>query len=300
MSFAGEGRILCQLTNNASMASGCVGKIGAEGGTSISAGIQTGMRVMVTGRRDLVPADEDVKEVMLVLSDGVDDAGCEPVVQVADQVKAAGILVVAVCIGLDCDRECLLAAASSPRYWYPVDVASDLARAFDDITALLLQVRSEAQRVVISALTIVDRLPPNMAYVPDSAVPPPNTIDPTSSELVWRFAHVPAEGVTITLRALPLEVGVHATNAGATAAFTDSKGLTGAFAFDDPIVNVVWPPTALPTPSATPVLTAMPTPSPTPAPTSVETPTSAPSPQPTASPATEPLYFPRVLANGMP
>ena len=291
VAFAGSATILCQLTDNASRASGCVGKVGASGGTSISAGILAGIRVLVTGRRALEVDAESIREVMVVLSDGADNAGCGPVQRAAGQASAQGILVISVCVGSGCDVQCMRSIATSPRYYFEARSASQLAGVFE-------QIRKGIQNIILKQMTVTDNLPPNMALVPDSAQPPPNTISDNLDQLVWQQSHVPKEGLTFTFKVRPLEVGYHKTNgctgctSGAYGSFKDNKDRTGTFDFTDPVVLVLNP-----SPLQTPTIPPPPPPTPTPTPTNTTgpTPTNTPTPTPTPTGKPGPIYLPVLL-----
>jgi hypothetical protein len=73
--FNTQARTLCQLTNQESRAVGCVNNVQANGGTAIDLGILEGLQVLRRGRRTEIPP----REVMIVLSDGGNNAGCDPV-----------------------------------------------------------------------------------------------------------------------------------------------------------------------------------------------------------------------------
>lgn len=273
VSYSGSATILCHLTDNASRASGCVGKVGAAGGSSIASGVLAGIQVLAQGRRDQEVA-ADIREVLLVVADGPDDAECGPVERAAGQAKGQGMLVISLSGGPDADVPCMRSIASSPRYSLEPSGPEPMAEGFVQATALLQSINSDFREMVIAGHSVTDRLPPNMAYVPGSAVPPPSAIDASASVLTWRFAFMPPDGVTITLRVRPLEAGYHPTNAGATGVFTDTRGRTVDFAFPDPWVSVLAALTPQPTPTggSTPTATASPTA--TPSPTNVASPTS--------------------------
>jgi len=293
VSFNSAANILCQLTDNASRVSGCVGKVGASGSSSISSGILAGIRVLLSGRRDLEAPAEDIREVMLVVADGPDSAGCGPVQRAAGQATGQGILLISMSGGPASDVPCMRSIASSPHYALESTGHGHMADVFGQAIAVLEAIRHDMSATALAGLSVTDRLPPNMAYVPGSAIPPPSAVDATASELSWRFAFVPPDGLTITLRVRPLEVGHHATNAGATGVLTDTLGRTGTFAFTDPSILVLNP-----LPMQTPT---NPPQTPTEVPTATGVPTRAASPTPTAvSSAALYFYFPCTYSDALP
>lgn len=284
VSFNSTANVLCQLTDSTSRASSCVNRVGASGGTSISQGIIAGIKVFNQGRRD-VPDPDSLREVMVVLSDGADNAGCGPVQRAAGQASGAGILVVTVCVGDGCDVQCMRSVASSPRYFFEARQASQLGAVFE-------QIRKQIQNVILKQMTVIDTLPDNMEYVEGSGQPEPNDFGTNNDQLTWRTSFVPKEGVTYTFKLRPREVGYHRTNNGAYGEFRDNKNRTGSFDFLDPYVLVLKPeslqtPTMPPTPTPTNTPTNTPTTGPTLTPT--PTPTNTPTPKP------GPIYLPITL-----
>ncbi len=272
--FNSAAKILCQLTNRSGTASGCVGRVGAAGGTNIGEGINAGLRVLQKGRQGIGDPDA-IREVMVVLSDGEDNQGCGNVQAAAGKVKAQGILLITVCVGTSCDAQCMRQVATSPRYFFEARSASQLANVFE-------QIRRQIQSILLKSLKVVDNLPPNMVLVEGSAEPAPNSTGPNNDQLEWRTSFVPREGVTFSFKVKPQEVGHWPTNNGAWGEFTDNKSRKGTFDFRDPYILVLNPrplststvPPPPPTPTNTP--TVGPTVTPTNTPTNTPTPTPGP------------------------
>ena len=285
--------ILCQLTNSSTQAKSCVGRVVAIGGTNITAGIQAGIRVLGNGRRNVQDVNL-LREVMVVLSDGSDNNGCGGVLSASSQARATGAIVMTVCVGSGCDTQCMRAAASSARYYFAAANAGQLQAIFE-------RIRQEIFNIVVKRLTVIDTLPANMQYVPDSADPQPDRIGPDGSELEWSPNAVPKDGITMTFKVKPLEVGYHPTNLSGTGEFIDNKGKKGAYAFEVPWVMVLQPfPLATPTvpPPTEPPPTRTPGPPPTPTNTPVPptpTPTLTPTPTPTPTPKPRPIYLPIIV-----
>ncbi len=279
--FNNAAKVLCQLTNLPNQANGCVGRVGAAGGTCIDCGIKAGVGVMTRGRTNAADRDT-IREVMVVLSDGENNAGCGPVLAAAGQAKGAGILVITVCVGTGCDVQCMRQAATSPRYFFEARQASQLVNVFDAI-------RKQFQNIILKGLTVIDNIPENMDYIEGSAQPEPNAIGANGEYLEWRQTHIPKDGVTFTFKVRPLEVGYHRTNKGAYGTYTDNKNRSGDFIFRDPWVLVLQPePLATGTPPPTPPPTPTNTPTNTPGPTPTDTPT----PTVTPTPRPGPIYLP--------
>jgi Mg-chelatase subunit ChlD len=281
--FNDKAQTLCQLTNNTNRLRGCVNQVAADGGTAIDAGVTEGLKVLYRGRSE-VEDKASLQEVMVVVSDGENNNRCGPVLDAARQAKATA-LVATVCVGAACDAQCMRQAATSARYFFTANNANGL-------TEVLNKIRADILNITLRRLTVADTLPANMAYVPDSAEPEPDRIGPNGDELEWQLNHVPKDGVTITFRVKPLEVGYHPTNIVAFGEFLDNKNRKGEFVYEVPHVTVLQPfpmvtPTGLP-----------PTPTFTPPPTPTHTPTGAPPtapPPPTPTPRPGPIYLPLVI-----
>ncbi len=276
--FSSIAKTLSQLTNNEGRAVGAIRKVGASGGTAIDQGIKEGLKVLVRGRGGGASAG-NIHEVMVVLSDGGNNAGCPPVLQAANQAKNQGVLMITICVGSGCDAQCMRQAASSPRYFFQVQNAGQLKQVFQ-------QIRDELRNIILKKLTITDTLPDNMRYVPDSAEPEPDTMTPAGDKLTWDTNFVPKDGVTITFEVEPLEPGYWPTNVEARGDFKDNLNRDGSFIYGVPWVTVLRP-DAIPTPTEPP-------PPPTATPTFTPGPTVTPTPTPTNTPTPRPLpiYLP--------
>jgi hypothetical protein len=229
----------CPLTGELDQVKQCIDRAGAGGSAAGDAGIREGLRVIFAGRRAAADADA-ISEVMVWFSSGKYDRGCDPLLGAASQVKRQGIIMITACLGGDCDTPCLRAAASSSRYFF-TDIDS-LLRVFD-------RIRSDAARLGVRRVTIIDVLPPTVAYVPLSAEPEA-VLSPAGDQLVWTVNFVPPDGLTVTLRLRPLHAGRHSVSLETVAEFIDNKNHTGSFTYPAITVTVLEPyPHATPTPA---------------------------------------------------
>jgi Mg-chelatase subunit ChlD len=256
----------CQLSNQEARVTGCIMGIGAAGGTRIDLGIEEGMRVLRQGRGR--GADRDsIREVMIVLSDGGNNAGCDPVLRAAGEAKGQGILVITICVGAQCDASCMRRAATSPRYFFEATNTSQLGEIFE-------RIRDEIVGIDLRRLDIEDVLPANMLYLEDVNQEDPPSWNPNERVLSWVANHVPKDGVTYTFRVEPQQVGYWPTNVEAKGTMLDNKSRSGEFFFEVPYVTVMNPnPLATPADPPTP-----PTHTPAPPPTVTITPTPRPRP----------------------
>lgn len=241
--FNAAATTLCELTNTASQAKSCVSRVAAEGGTCIDCGIREGLRVLLSGRREAGIA-ADLAETMVVFADGANNAGCESVLSAARQAKAQGIIMISVCMGAGCDAQCMRQAASSARYFYEIGDAAGLIAVFENI-------RRTLGAAMLRRLTIVDSLPPNMDLVPDSPIPAAD-VSPDGRTLTWQSNFQPAEGMTVTFKVRPREVGQHPTNVAARAEFVDGTRAVGAVTYPVPLVQVLAVPGVAPSPTPAP------------------------------------------------
>jgi Mg-chelatase subunit ChlD len=231
--------------------------------------------------------------VMVVMSDGVNSAGPEPVLTAAEAAKAAGTIIYSIGFGSDADEDTLRAAASSPAHYF-------FAPTGEDLVAIYTQIASEVRNIAATDVTITDILPDVVSYVPDSGEPPPMV---EGNVLTWGFATLPTTGITLTYDIVPQVGGTYHTNVSAIGEYTDSEGGTGTVVFPNPLITVLEP-TPTPTPTSTvtptPTVTSTPTPTTTPTPTFTTTPTSTPTatltptPTATATPTITPTPRPRL------
>jgi len=210
----------CQLSNSEAALVSCLRTITAFGGSQIEVGILAGLDILAEGRQGL-GQDVTPNEVMVLLSQGQNRLGCEPMKAAARKAKGQGVLMVTVCTSASCDSQCLRECASSARYFYFMDQVVGLNAVLGSLQ------RPETPIIGLKQLTVVDRLPPNMGLVEDAASL--GNWDPVARTLtVPLAAGNSTSGLQVAYRIEPLDVGTHATSLGATANFTDLKGFGGS------------------------------------------------------------------------
>jgi len=268
--FNDEAQTLCKLTNDAGKLRSCVNKVDASHGTAIDKGIREGMEVLRDGR------PTTAHEVLIVLTDGVNNDGCTPVVREAGSAKSQDVAVGSICFTSDCDVSCMKDIATSLDWFWEAKSQGELERAYGNIQA--------KTHVALGSTVISSTIPINMTLVTDSVMPP---ADFQNNILTWNFEQ-PTTAITLTYRVQPLEAG--SWNAvEARGQLLDSIRATGVFTFPVAPIQVNGVPT--PTPSTTPEQS---TPSATPPrPTNTPEITETPTATPTKATSSWTIYLPR-------
>jgi uncharacterized protein YegL len=253
--FNSFARPLCQLTNVEGRVRGCINKVGAGGGTSIQKGLTEGLKVTRTGRNAFGVGK--IFEMMIVLTDGEDNEGCQPVIKAAKLVKDEEILVASVCLGGGCDRACMRQVASSTSYFYSVDNPADLLPAFEGIAASILSHK-------LFRMTLVAELPEDMIYLENSSQPP-SEVSADRQRLEWQQSFVPEQELSFSFDVRPQKLGFRRLTTGVILDFVDLVGRGGQATARPAWVSVFGPFSPPPNHSPpTPIPTLTPTPTPTP------------------------------------
>jgi len=264
VTFSATAETLCDLTDDVERVKGCVARVDAIGESAIDTGIGEGLKVLDRGRDGVGDAPA---EFLIVFSDSANNRRCPEAVAAAKQAEARGVGLLAVCPSAKCDTGCM------KQIW------PDLAGIGNvDYPFSMIQWDVGCSRFIVVKIDhaiITDTLPANMAYVAGSAVPP-STVGADSRTLVWRAASLTVDGITITYKVRPLQVGYRATSESTVAALWDNRGsdpITTTFpvpwitalqpypiaTISDPLVPTLTPPpTATPTPGSHPGRIVMP------------------------------------------
>jgi hypothetical protein len=179
-----------------------------------------------------------INSVMVIVTDGANNNGCQPVKQAAARAKRIGFLIATVGLGGSrADADCLRDIASSDQYFYEVRTTRQLIQSLE-------QFRVSISQAALRTLYVVDVLPDSMAYIPGSASPPAE-VSGDQKTLEWDAGLVPSSGITFTFRIRPLKAGSHRTHSSAMAEYGDIQNLTGTVEFPVRLVSVmrsIWPP----------------------------------------------------------
>jgi len=261
-SFSDKAYIDTEMTDSAGRVLSAIDGLDLEFGTVIADGLDLSREMLMRARSD-APRDRPPVETIIILSDGRPyfDTPAE-VQRAAAKIKSQDILLISICVGGDCDTALMRSIASRPNLFFDVKNASRLVATFNDIIDELLDTQ-------LRLIEITDVVPDNMRYIEGSAIP--EVFSFADNTLYWRWTAVPKEGITITYRLEPLEVGIWPTNVEAHATFRDTQNRIGNIAFPVPTVEGIAP-TATPTPGPPEPPPPTPTNTPTNTPTATNTP----------------------------
>lgn len=237
-------RTLVHLTNTELRVKNAIKRVQAQGQTRTDLGIKTGLQTLLRGRMSLpAGSPQYINELMIVFSDGNNSTGCNDILNSARQVKSHGVILLAVCVGDDCDTQCLRQAASSSRYFFGLDDASRLNAVFD-------RIRKDIIRISLRQATITDLLPPSAEFLPGSEEPGAYvSVRPEGTRLSWTTPPYWWDSITVTYLARPLAAGRQPISLGATAEFRDTADQVHKVRFQIPFVDVQAassPPTSTP------------------------------------------------------
>lgn len=253
VSFNNSAETVCPLTNQIAKLMGCLSKLGnaPTGGTDITSGLVEAGNMLKKGRKQ---APTRPSTAVLLLSDGTNQAGCNPVQRAAQDLKREGSLLGTVCVGADCDQECMRSAASQPRFALAVTDAAQLAGAF-------AKLRRELVDLVLEDATITQLLPPDLMVVgvgaPGEPDPFVNSDPEAGASLRWKVSVVASSGLTLSYRVRPTRLGAQPSGTKAWTVLRRSDGAGLAADFPQRTILVLQapaePPTAAPSPTNTPV-----------------------------------------------
>ena len=209
--FNSAARTLCQLTNDADRVRACITRVGAAGGTAIEKAIAAGMKALRKVRFDspgVLPS-----EVMIVLTDGANNAGCPSVLTSAKAAKDSGITIHGICLGAGCDAICLRSVASSMNHFYSVDAANQLGPVFTQIGATITQ-------NVVHRMQIVEYIPESFEVL-EAFTSGGGRWDITQRQITWDVDHGVPQGLSVSYRLRALSGGFHALGEGSAISFED-------------------------------------------------------------------------------
>jgi len=229
VSFNDQAALVSPLTRDLAALGRKVVALSAVGDTQLSGALGVAIQQLRTA--DKPP---DVRQAILIVTDAnpSDDAWAR-----LDQARTLGIAVAAMVFEQG--------QAADPFF---LDVLAQvggellLDPAPRQVTAYAASLTTTTENPgLFRELTLTDDIPANMRYVPDSARPPA-LFDAAANRLTWRLGPVAAaDGLRLTYRLTPLEVGDWPTNVQAGTEHVDALGHQGRLVFPIPRVEVVAP-----------------------------------------------------------
>ena len=219
--FNSSAKVHCELTNDTAEAEICVDAVDATGGNAMDLGINEAVQLIRKGRA--LAEQTNPNEVIIVLGGSPHDEGCPPVVRAAGSAKGQGILVVAVCIGPDCDPTCLRQTASSSRYFFDVSSDGDLADVLAEISDIMNRI--DETRPTWKQLIISEHIPEHIKLV-EGTISEGGVFNAGDREIQWRN-NFPGDTVTMTYKIRPLISGFLETNDPSFLKYRDSQNRSG-------------------------------------------------------------------------
>lgn len=106
-------QVNCRFMNDDRRLTGCINMVRERPGTDIEAAMAAAHREFVSSRGGALPTNQG-DEIILLFSDGHNNAGCERVVPTAKKIKASGIRIISMALGPEANLRCMAELASSP------------------------------------------------------------------------------------------------------------------------------------------------------------------------------------------
>ncbi len=144
------------LTFNKNALKTAISNTGLEGGTAIQTGIES-------ARNELTNARQNATKIVILMTDGQNDAGPAPATQAAQLAKNQGIIIFTIGLTEFANKEMLQQIASVPQYFYYTQDASGLENIYAQISEAITAIYRE------QTLTSSDNALTNYLY-PDSYI----------------------------------------------------------------------------------------------------------------------------------
>lgn len=272
-----EARTLLPPTNKKSLILGRINSLSTESGDNLPAAIRVADYELSkrAGRMTQQPL-----QYMVIFSDGGQDARPDEAIGPARSAGSRGVQIISMCSETYYPPNCgaLRDVASESRLFFDIRDASRIANHFSGETASARSVRLRSQ-------TIVEHIPPGVAYRSASAWPAAD-YDPVVNSLTFTPPNPASGEYRFGYEVEPKTIGPIPFASNATR-FVDTRGLVGAVQVPTTTLNVV---ACVPTP--TPSSSPTPPPSPTPTEEGTPLPSTAIPPHPTVGRDRMPAYLP--------
>jgi hypothetical protein len=210
---------LVLLTNDEARLLRALNRIDKGDDLKLDEGMEEGLATFRRARVRDSRCRRTINEIMVVVAPEPPGNRCSDWVRSAGKLKSDGILVVSVCASRRCNSRCMSEIASSRRYVYDLKSVSHLIQVFD-------RIRDELLNITLRSLQVFEHLSPDLAYIPDSAVPPAE-VSEDGLRLHWQANFVPREGLTFTYRTRALVPGRQPAAAGTNIFWRDNQNDRG-------------------------------------------------------------------------
>jgi hypothetical protein len=240
VSFGVQNRIRCPLASDSQRMESCRLRLkslikrrhGERGPIDLARAITDAQFELRRGRAGYSAGE--IPEVMVVFTVGPAPDPCHNALIAAGRAMSEGILVMTVCVGADCDAACVRQLASSGRYFFQIDNVGSLATA-------LSKMRDEVLNIMIMRLTLTYTPAESFRLVPGSA-DPEATVQPDGSRLDWLTNYVPRDGITATLRLVPVTAGRIPLAREVGVSWVDYRNRPGSYTVPTAVVDVTTGP----------------------------------------------------------
>lgn len=240
--FGTIARVLVPLTRVRSRILAGITRAQRSPGDAVDAGIKEATKILLNARR-ATSRPNAIREVMVIFSPAVWERGaCGRANAATGAAKGQGILVVAAMAGRsrDGDLSCFRSMATSPRYFFELDIMPFVGRIFRTI-------RRAAATTLPIRVVITDTVSPAYDVEPATVDPPAHAISADGRTLHWQLPATitwPAAATSVTYRVRPTTLGLWPVSLGAIAVVTDVYAARATIDFPGASIEVVDPASA--------------------------------------------------------
>jgi Mg-chelatase subunit ChlD/sugar lactone lactonase YvrE len=132
IAFNREAQTVVELTGQASRLHAAINGLSIMQGTAIDAGLRAATAELSSARHRVRN-----NRVIVLLTDGQNNAGPDPVIAAATDAKARGIIVYTVALGSDADRDLMRRVATDPSRAFYAPSQNDLRRIYEGIAGVI-------------------------------------------------------------------------------------------------------------------------------------------------------------------
>ncbi len=226
-------QVRCRLTEDPAKLDVCLQRLRPQGEAAVDLGLRQGYSLL-TRERAALPARVSPDEVLILISNGVSKDGWRLVPSEARRIKQAGILLITLYLECDGHWGCLWGLASSQRYAFALEDVAEAARIF--VSGPYCPVGPRLERFTLEVI-----LPPEVAYVAGSAIPPA-ALSPDGRTLAWSLAEPFRPRDAISYRIRPLASGTLPSSLRSSATFNDpTTGRPSRADFPQQLLTVLEP-----------------------------------------------------------